>query len=708
MLLAGLSQKSKMFAQFPDSMPAATQTSTPRVSAPPVPPSSSPWRARPQIIIAALLVLAIVGVYAQTTKFDFVSVDDFEYVRDNYAINGGFSWEGVKWAFTHNVAGNWHPITMLAHMLDCQVYGLVPGGHHYSALLLHISNTLLLFFLLLRMTRKLANNLWPSAFVATLFALHPLHVESVAWISERKDVLSGFFFMLTLWAYVRYVEGCTQREPANRNVNSIPKLWRVGFAALKWYAVALVCFAFGLMSKPMLVTVPCVLVLLDYWPLQRINKFSLREFGLSILEKVPFFALTGLFSVITVHAQKSAKAVVSFQDWPLKSRLAAAVVAYAQYIEKTFVPRSLGVLYPHRVLSESQITGSAILLILISIAAFAFARSRRYLFVGWFLFIGVMFPVCGLFQVGEQAFADRFTYLPHIGFFIAISWLLCEAAAVRSKLPVITAVLAAACIPVTYLQVQHWANSEALFENSVHVASDNATAHHYLAVILDDQGKTNEAMVHFSRAVECNPNNVTARCGYAYALLSQNKFADAAQQYESALAVEPDNVKAHYGLADSLLKLNRLGDALNHYIEALKLQPDIAGAHYQLGTAMLSGKQNPAVAIQYLRNAVHFAPEWTDALNTLAWAEATHADGKVRDGNEAVKLATRAVSITRGNDPGLLDTLAASYAETGKFDNAIYAEQRAIRTAQASRQTNSIAEFQSHLKSFQAQKPWRE
>ncbi|MGZ5568942.1 MAG: tetratricopeptide repeat protein, partial [Limisphaerales bacterium] len=582
---------------------------------------------------------------------------------------------------------------------------------HYTAVLFHISNTLLLFFLLLRMTRKLANSLWPSAFVAALFALHPLHVESVTWISERKDVLSGFFFMLTLWAYVRYAEASsTKRRTAPLNFDNwnISEVWNLGLGALKWYAIALVFFALGLMSKPMLVTLPCVLVLLDWWPLQRINKFSLRAVGSSALEKIPFFALTAIFSIITVHAQKSAHAVVSFHDWPLKSRIATAVVAYGQYLGKTFVPTSLGVLYPHTDLVDSQVAGTTILLVLISLSAFVVARSKRYAFVGWFLFVGVLFPVSGIAQVGEQAFADRFSYLPHIGLFMAMAWLLCDVAAIRSKLPMIVAVLAAACIPVTYFQVQHWSNSEALFSNSLRVSDKNATAHHFLGVILDAQGKTNEAMLHFSRAVRCNPDNVTARCGFAYGLQSQNKFAEAAEQYEAALLVEPDNAKAHYGLADMLLKLNRVGEALTHYSQALRIQPDIAGAYFQIGTAMLSGKQEASMAFAYLRNAVHFAPEWTDALNTLAWALATNPDPKVRDGKEAVTLATRAVTETRGKDPGLLDTLAASYAETGKFDNAVYAEERAIQTAKISKQTNAIPEFESHLKSFQAQKPWRE
>jgi protein O-mannosyl-transferase len=335
-------------------------------------------------------------------------------------------------------------------------------------------------------------------------------------------------------------------------------------------------------------------------------------------------------------------------------------------------------------------------------------RKKRYVFVGWFLFVGMLFPVSGIAQVGEQAFADRFTYLPQIGMFMAIAWTLCEVAAVRPKLPIITAVVALVCIPASFLQVKHWATSEALFENSIRVADNNATAHHYLGVLLDEQGKTNEAMQQFSLAVQYNPNNVTARCGYAYSFFSRNRFAEAAQQYEAALEVEPDNAKAHYGYADTLLKLNRIGEALTHYSEALRYEPDIAGAYYQLGTAMLSAKQEPEKAILLLRSAVHFAPDWADALNTLAWALATHRSEKVRSGKEAVVLATHAVTVTRGTDPGLLDTLAATYAETGNFTNAIYEIQRAIQTANAKGQTNSIAEFESHLKSFQAQKPWRE
>lgn len=682
-------------------MAAATTTASTAKATGLSPSQRSPWHARPEIIIAALLVVAIIAVYAQVTGFDFVSVDDYEYVRDNDVVTSGLSIASAKWAFQNNVAGNWHPVTMLTLMLECQIYGVVPGAHHYTNVLLHIANTLLLFFLLLRMTRKLPNNIWPCSLVAAMFALHPLHVESVAWISERKDVLSGFFFMLTLWAYLRYTELKKTEFGLRFDDHTRSR-------CITWYVLGLALFALGLMSKPMLVTLPCVLVLLDWWPLQRITKFSWGALGMSIAEKIPFFALTAIFSVITVHAQKSANAVVSFHDWPLKMRLATAVVAFAQYLGKTLLPTNLGVLYPHEALSQSQITGSAILLVLISIGAFIFARSKRYLFVGWFLFVGVMFPVSGIAQVGEQAFADRFTYLPHIGLFIVAGWGLCEIAVLRSKLPFIVGALSLACMPATYLQVRHWSDPEALFNNSLRVAPNNSTAHHYLGVLLDAKGKTNEALLHFSEAVRCNPDNVTARCGYAYALYNQNKFQEAADNYNAALLVEPNNVKAHYGLADTMLKLRRLDLALPHYAEVLKLKPDVAGAFYQIGTAMLSAKQDPPFAMKYLESAVHYAPYWTDALNTLAWALATNPDAKIRNGAEAVELASRAVSVTRNTDSGLLDTLGAAYAEKGDFDKAVSAIEHAIKRATATGQTNSIAEFQSHLKSFQEKKPWRE
>jgi tetratricopeptide (TPR) repeat protein len=692
-------------------MAAAAQTSSPRPTVASAEKKTNPWTARPQIIVAALLVLAILAVFAQTTKFGFISIDDFDYVRDNEAVNNGLSWASFNWAFHHDVAANWHPVTMLTHMLDCQIYGVVPGAHHFTNVLLHISNTLLLFFLLLRITRKQPNNLWFCSFVAVLFAVHPLHVESVAWISERKDVLSGFFFMLTLWAYVRYAEGRSadpQRSFLSFDGWSISKFCSLGFGVLKWYLLALGLFAFDLMSKPMVVTLPCVLVLLDYWPLQRITKFNFRGFGVSIVEKVPFFALTAIFSVITVHAQKGAKAVVSFQDWPLKSRMATAMVACAQYIGKTFVPTKLGVLYPHTDLTDFQVTGSTILFVVICFVALLLARSKRYLFVGWFVFAGMMFPVSGIMQVGEQAFADRFTYLPHIGLFVVLAWGLAEVTALRSKIPIIVGALALVCLPATYQQVQRWSDSETLFRNCIRVAENNATAHHYLGVLLDEQGKTNEAFLQFSQAVQYNPNNVTARCGLAYEFSARNQFTEAAQHYQAALEVEPDNAKAHYGLADCLLKMGQITPALTQYSEALRYQPDIAGAYFQIGTAMLSAKHNPKDALDYIRAAVRFAPDWTQALNTLAWTLATHADATMRNGEEAVKFGTRAVTVTRGNDAGLLDTLGAAYAEDGKFPNAVYAVQRAIQRAKATADTNSIPEFESHLKSFQAQKPWRE
>src|SRR5689334_8267770 len=289
---------------------------------------------RLNIFISAALFVFTFAVFWPVTGYDFVNFDDPGYVSRNQVVKKGFTAEGVKWAFTTNEGGNWHPVTWFSHMLDCQLFGLKAGRQHAVSVALHGASVVLLFLLMTHLTGAR----WRSAVLAALFAVHPLRVESVAWISERKDVLSGFFFMLTLWAYVKWT------EVAKEGTSGV---WNRKLEALRWFGLSLVLFAFGLMSKPMLVTLPCVLVLLDWWPLQRIGKFTWRAFAASILEKAPFFALTAAFSVITVHAQGSAHAVVSFADWPLKSRLATAVVAFAQYLGKTVIPTSLGVLYPH-------------------------------------------------------------------------------------------------------------------------------------------------------------------------------------------------------------------------------------------------------------------------------------------------------------------------------------------------------------------------
>ncbi len=652
-----------------------------------------------RLLVSAVLIAAIVAAYWSVTGYGFVSIDDFEYVRDNPNVNSGFSWENIKWAFTHPVAGNWHPLTMLSHMLDCQLYGLRAGGHHLTNILLHISNTLLLFWLLLRMTDKkpnvsyLTSTLWPCALIAALFALHPLRVESVAWISERKDVLSGFFFLLTLWAYVRYTEE-----------------FKVQSSRFKvFYASALLFFALGLMSKPMLVTLPCVLLLLDYWPLQRPGPG--KSLPRLFLEKIPFFALAAIFSVITVSMQKRAGAVVTLEEFPLKYRIANALISYARYLGKTFWPDSLTVLYPQHNWSQLQVASALALFVGLSVLALWLARRKPYVFVGWFLFAGMLLPVSGLFQAGEQAMADRFCYLPLIGIFIALIWGLTELPLIRKKpglIPMIGFILLLLLLTLSSIQAKNWRDSKTLFTHAIQVTPENSTAHHYLGVLLLESGDNTQAQQHFSQAIQYNPMNVKAHSALGYIYADQGRLEEARQEYETALRIEPGFAKAHVALAEIFAKLGRPDLAVNHYVEALKSNPNIPEAHLQLGSALLSGKQDTATAINYLENAVHLAPDWPLALNALAWTLATHSDAKYRDGAEATRLALRAVALTKGNDPGLLDTLAAAYAEAGQFTNAVQTEETAILKANAAGQTKMAAEFESHRKLFQSQQAFHE
>ena len=703
---------------------------------------------RPLLLVAALLTIAVIALYAPVTGYDFINIDDSEYVLNNPQINHGLSWSGLKWAFGHPVCGNWHPVTMLSHMVDCQVYGLYPGGHHLTNVLLHLANSLLLFWVLLRMTRGetetsesgppagapavTANPLshfWPCTLVAALFALHPLHVESVAWVSERKDLLSAFCFFLTLWAYAGYVrrvegrgsgaEGQGSRvEGRGAETEHAPRSTlhasRFPLPASLWYLLALACFALGLMSKSMLVTLPFVLLLLDYWPLRRLQlrtKNSKPKTLLPLLlEKVPFFAMAAAVSVLTYQVQARAGAVVSFQSFPLRLRLANAVVSYARYLGKTFWPDSLAMPYPHHFWEAWQVQGAAVLFVGLSLAASFAARRRPYFFVGWFFFAGMLVPVIGLVQVGLQAMADHFTYLPLIGVFVALAWWFAHLPVLLSRrrwLAGGAAVLVAALGVVASAQLRCWRNSETLFAHAVHVTPNNAQARYLRGAVSDGQGNAEEAIAQFAAAVQANPAHVRARCGLAYVLCGQGRIQEAAQEYEAALRVDPDCAKAHFGLADILLKQHKPDEAMAHYVAALRSQPDIAAAHYQLA-GLFSAKKDSAARLSHLQEAVQLAPDWAPALNDLAWMRATHPEAKCRNGPEAIRLAMRAVTLTRRGNPNTLDTLAAAYAEAGRFPEAVRAAQTAVQLAATAGQTNLVGEIQVRLKLYQAQQPYRE
>jgi len=491
-----------------------------------------------------LLISCTLFVFWQVRTFDFVYFDDDLYITDNHQLQAGFNKENVVWAFTNNHVGLWLPLTWLSFMLDYELYGLNP----FTNLLFHLANTLLLFFILSRIT----GSLWRSAFVAGLFALHPLHVESVAWVTERKDVLSTFFWMLTMWFYIQYA--------------AQPRLYK--------YFLALFAFTLGLMAKPMLVTLPFVLLLLDYWPLGRFQPGQFKDHNGSeieksmnsnklpplasrlLLEKLPFFVLAAAASLIAFLTQQSWGAAASVEVLPARIRIANGLVAYIGYMRKMIWPQDLAVFYPHpgNTLPIWQAAGAGLLLLLISVLALRARRRHPYLPVGWLWYLGTMVPVIGLVQVGKQSMADRFTYIPLIGLFIIIAWtvpcLLAKWRYQRIVLFTSAALVLVALMIVTRLQVRHWRNSITLFEHTLAVTTDNQVIHNNLGKALIRKGEIDKARFHYSRALQLQPNSAKAHTNLGNILEQQGKLQEAMHHYYSAVQLDPKLAEAHFNLGE--------------------------------------------------------------------------------------------------------------------------------------------------------------
>ncbi|MGD0253772.1 MAG: tetratricopeptide repeat protein, partial [Verrucomicrobiota bacterium] len=460
---------------------------------------------RPRLI-GLLLALVTLLVYLPVCRYNFVNYDDGDYVTENQVVQNGLTWAGVEWAFTTWHAGNWHPLTWLSHMLDCELFGLNPGAHHLVNVLFHAANVVLLFALLLRMT----NSLWPGAFVAALFAWHPLHVESVAWISERKDVLSTFFALLTLLAYVRHAKSVACDEwqmTGTAETTGTPNLSRFARHPSLFYWLALIFFTLGLMSKPMLVTLPFVMLLLDLWPLKRVTSDKWQVAGVLrlALEKWPFFLLTAISCVVTFFAQRGGDAVVSLAKVSLRYRLENAPVAAVRYLLKMIRPADLAVIYPMPDKIPALAVAAAVTaLILISAVAWLVRRRSPYLLVGWLWFLGTLVPVIGLVQVGGAALADRYTYLPSIGLFIAAAFGLRDLADrfrfLKIPVAVAASLMLAGCLMLTENQLRCWRDSQTLFAHAVAVTKDNDIAHINLGVALEQQGKLDEALAEYREA----------------------------------------------------------------------------------------------------------------------------------------------------------------------------------------------------------------
>ncbi len=541
---------------------------------------------RAKLLICLFLISTTLIVYWQTDKHEFINYDDPGYVYDNPHIIGGLSFENFRWALGATKMSNWHPLTWFSHMVDCQLYGLNPKGHHLTNVFLHVINTVLLFFLLQLMTGAL----YPSALVAALFALHPLHVESVAWVSERKDLLSTFFFLLSLLAYSGYAD----------------KL------RLSRYLLALFAFSLGLLCKPMIVTLPFVMLLMDFWPLYRIrldysrnrnnlvhDKLYHKEWPtlLIVLEKVPFFILSALSSVITYYVQQKGGSVALFNEYSFSSRIANALVAYEKYISKMLWPDKLAFIYPlHVQLPKLQVAGSIFLLLFITILLLWEARSYPFLIVGWLWFLGTLIPVIGLVQVGVQAMADRYTYLPLIGLFIIIAWgvpELFKGWRYRGIILSISATICLACFAtVTYLHLAHWKNSITLFRYTLSITNDNFTVHNNLGVALAEQGQIGEAINEYAKAVAIKPNFSEAHYNWGVDLDDLGKVEEAIVHYSEALRINNNNANAHCNLGIDLIKLGKINTAISHLSQAVQIDPDDAIAQSNLIKALKIREEN--------------------------------------------------------------------------------------------------------------------
>jgi Flp pilus assembly protein TadD len=698
--------------------------------------------------VALALVGLVALVYARVLGHEFVNYDDDRYVTANARVVHGLTPTGFAWALSATHAANWHPLTWLSHMLDVELYGLDAAGHHLTSVALHAANAVLLLLAL----HALTGAFWQSAVVAALFAVHPLRVESVAWIAERKDVLSGLCWMLTLGAYARYVR-------------------RPGWGR---YLVLAVCFAAGLMAKPMLVTLPCVLLLLDAWPLGRLGSTPVRR---HVAEKLPLLALSAASAAVTVVAQRHGGALQDGETWSATERLTHAAVAYVLYLWKTVWPARLACFYPHPAgaggIPISHALGAAALLGLATFLALRARCRQPWLLFGWLWFLGTLVPVIGFVQVGSQAMADRYAYLPLVGVYVAVVWGVAAAVASRPGLrraavAAATAVIAALAL-ATVVQAGRWANSRTLFEHALAVTDGNyvacnnlgsalldagdaehaaaqfraaleirsefAPAHNNLGLLRVRAGDPAGAVAHFERAVALDPRFAEAHNNLGAALQRLGRLEQAARHFERALDLEADHGRAHNNLGVILESRGDLAGAVEHYETALRLLPDFAEAHSNLGNvflargdlarararyeaalaaqpdfaeahnnlAFVTGRLGEArIAVAHYRRALALRPDLHQAASGLAWILATHADAALRDGREALRWAEHCARATRERDAFCLECVAAAHAERGDFALAVTWQERAVALAPGG------TEPRVRLEAYRAGRPHRQ
>ena len=617
------------------------------------------------------LALVTIIAFEPIRHNGFVNYDDYEYIIENPQVKSGTNHESFIWAFTaQDKGGNWHPLTWLSHILDCEMFGIEPFWHHLTNLLFHTANTLLLFWVFKRMTGAL----WPSAFVAAAFALHPLHVESVAWAAERKDVLGGFFWMLTIIAYVRYAQ-------------------RGGTG---WYLLVVLAFCMGLMAKPMVVTLPFVLLFLDYWPLGRFGgggqskgenlrqfqsaEVRYKEAGLYRLigEKIPLFILTVVLCVVTYVVEQRGVPMDSQGNVSVNSRIANALISYVSYIVKMLYPSRLAVLYPHPgdSLPAWRVIVSIIVLAGISAVAIYMGRRRRYLAVGWLWYLGTLVPVIGLVQIGSQAMADRYTYLPSIGIFIMVAWGTAELFAKWRYRKVLLGITSGAVLAVllicTRVQTGHWRDSFTLFEHTLAVTENNYVIHKSYGNTLYENGRLKEAVAHYNEALRIAPKYLIARMNVGMVFLQQGRFDEAIAHFNKVLQLEPEHCRAHFGLGAALIEQGKYDDAVNHFNKALQGKLNRPEVYHYLGLAyQRQGKYE--LAIQSYSEALRIDPKYMLAQMNIGLVFL-----KQERFDEAIECFNKVLQL----EPGYADAyfhLGLVYARQGKYEQAIKNYKEAIR-----------------------------
>jgi tetratricopeptide (TPR) repeat protein len=714
------------------------------------------------ILISTALVLLAFIAYEPVRYNDFVNYDDNTYISKNVHIQSGFTQESIAWAFTSGYAANWHPLTWLSHMLDIELFGLNPLGHHFHNLLLHTISTILLFWLLYKMT----GSVWCSAFTAMVFGIHPLHVESVAWASERKDVLSALFWMITLAAYLYYAR-------------------RGGVLR---YLLVLFCFALGLMAKPMVVSLPIVLFFLDFWPLKRIQK----NIGRLIAEKIPLIILALAACIITYQvqqaggsvlkiasqAQPTATDVVQTEGVPLGIRVSNAMMSYVAYLGKMMWPARLGVLYPYPTRTPPIWQPFLLLIVLVLCTVFAVFRyfKNPYLFVGWFWYGITLIPVIGLIQVGAQAMADRYMYLPSIGITILLSWGIAE---LTVKLPgrkiilgILIAAIALGMTATTRAQTTYWKDTVILFKHTLDVTKDNALLYCHLGIQLENQDKPDEAIEYFNKAIQLWPDFLSPNLHLGELLIKRKQYKESIPYLNKVLEVSPNYPIAHVNIGMVLAALGENDAAVKAFEQAIKLDSRCVTAYVNMATVktqqgltdeaiqdlrqsiqiyptaeayfnlgfILEMKGEIKESISSYRNALTFEPgdfqtlwhlacclhetgnlqeavkiynrvlqiepNFPEALGRMAWILATVSDDQLRNTTEAVSLAQKACRMTDFSDPIALDTLAVAYAATGQFKEAVETAQKALDLAKSAGRTDMAQEIEKGLKLYQAEKPY--